>query len=181
LKPAINQEFYSEKEDFIMKYEDLAMFFYIKLNEINFNFTEFFMTQEKKIENENENNNENDKDKDKEKIDINNINEESKLNISSILSVSISDKNEKEKESNIENEDNKDEDIKSKSNLVIHKLKKISQKALLSKDKECLDDIQFIIKLIKENDINLDRDKRSNNLKQNIYDELNFNNKSNNN
>ena len=66
MEPAINKEFYSEKEDYTMNDEDLAMFFYIKLNEINFNFPDFF----KKQVNINE---ENTKDKDKkEDIEIKN-------------------------------------------------------------------------------------------------------------
>ena len=50
LERAINQEFYSEKENYIIEEDDLAIFFYIKFNKINFNFSEFFIKQEKEKE-----------------------------------------------------------------------------------------------------------------------------------
>ena len=42
----------------------------------------------------------------------------------------------------------------SKSNLILNKLKKVSQRAMNANDKESLEDLQWIIKTMSENNLN---------------------------
>jgi len=167
MEPAINKEFYSEKEDYTMNDEDLAMFFYIKLNEINFNFPDFFKKQvnineentkykDKKedIEIKNKENNENNENHNEEIIEIiqSSINlEENKSTSSKNSSPDLSIRR-----GNLQklNQEDLKSQIQTKSNLIINKLKKITKKATLSKEKESLEDLQWILQTISENNLN---------------------------
>ena len=135
LEPAINQEFYSEKEDYTMKEDDLGMFLYIKLNEINFNFSEFFEKQEKLFE-------------EKEDKEISIKTEEGNSNSSKIAEEPI-------RKSNIQRvkTDDFNNQIQSKSNLILNKLKKVRERAMKANDKESLEDLQWIIKTMSENNL----------------------------
>lgn len=184
LEPAINQEFYSESDDYEMPQDDLAMFFYIKLNEINFNFTEFFHKQEnitekinqKEGEDTKENNN-SEKQIAKEEIKDENYKDVQNDENASNISTPLKNNSNNLRTSNLIGEDIINSQIQTKSHMIMNKLKKISQRANISKDKETIEDLQFIIKTMSENNLNepeMLNVKNDNNLLKNI-DSNNYN------